>query len=67
MYLGFENPHWGAFKVRILRESWKNFAVTPETQYRVGQRVQATRVIGWYQGDPAIIVETPEQIVVKGE
>lgn len=44
VYLGFENPHQGAFTVRILKESWKNFPAAPETQYKAGQRVQVTRV-----------------------
>ncbi len=62
VYLGFENPHQGAFKVRILKKHWDNFDAPPETIYRVGQRVRVTGLIEWYQGDPVIYVSDPSQI-----
>jgi hypothetical protein len=64
VYLGFQNPHQGAFKIRILKEHWGNFAAPPETLYRVGQRVRVSGLIGWYQGDPVIYVTESLQIRV---
>ncbi len=64
--LGFRNPHRGAFKVRILREDWRAFPAPPEALYAVGQRVQVTGRITWYQGDPVIYVTRPEQIQIIG-
>lgn len=57
--LGFENPHQGAFKVRILKADWGNFTAPPETLYQEGQQVQVIGRIDWYQGDPVIYVQTP--------
>lgn len=62
VYLGFQNPHQGAFKVRILKEHWTSFDAPPETIYRVGQPVRVTGLIEWYQGDPVIYVRDPSQI-----
>ncbi len=62
VYLGFENPHQGAFKVRILKENWGNFGSPPETVYRLGQRIRVTGTITWYQGDPVIYVSQPSAI-----
>ena len=67
VYLGFQKPHMGALVVRILKEDWDNFGGTPDRQYQVGQVIQVTGRIGWYQGDPAIIVHHPSQIRVKHE
>jgi outer membrane protein assembly factor BamB len=60
--LGFENPHQGAFKVRILKKDWDNFAASPETIYSVGQQIQVAGKIEWYQGDPVIYIQTPTQL-----
>lgn len=62
--LGFEHPHQGVFKVRILQQDWNNFAAPPETLYQVGQQVQVTGVIEWYQGDPVIYVRNPGQLKI---
>lgn len=65
--LGFANPHRGTFKIIIQKENWQNFPVPPEEIYRVGQEVEVTGVIDWYQGDPVIEVTQPEQIRVVSE
>jgi len=64
VYLGFKKPHTGAFVVRILKEDWGNFATAPEKQYQIGQEIQVTGKIEWYQGDPVIYVQEPAQIEV---
>ncbi|MGQ9549128.1 MAG: outer membrane protein assembly factor BamB family protein [Roseiflexus sp.] len=64
VYLGFTNPHQGAFKVRIMKEAWGNFAGEPERLYTLEQRVRVTGIIGWYQGDPVIYVTEPGQIEI---
>lgn len=64
VYLGFTNPHQGAFKVRIMREAWGNFARAPENMYTLDQRVRVTGIIEWYQGDPVIYAVEPGQIEV---
>lgn len=66
VYLGFQNPHQGAFKVRILQSDWKAFPLPPERLYPVGTRIQVHGRIEWYQGDPQIIVRDPAQIRILG-
>ncbi len=65
VYLGFQKPHRGALVVRIMKEDWDSFGGIPDKQYQVGQMIQVTGRIGWYQGDPVIYVQNPEQIQVK--
>ncbi len=67
VYLGFQNPHQGAFKVRIMDDAWGRFAAPPENLYAVNQRVRVTGLIQWYQGDPVIYVTDPAQIEVLGD
>lgn len=62
VYLGFKNPHQGAFKVRILKPYWSNFSAPPENLYHIGDLVQVRGMIEWYQGDPVIYVQSPHQI-----
>lgn len=62
--LGFSNPHRGSFKVIIHRQHWGNFPRSPEQMYHVGQPVEVTGTIAWYQGDPCIYATTPDQIRV---
>ena len=62
--LGFSNPHQGSFKALIRKADWERFGGRPEERYQVGQEVRVRGVIAWYQGDPAIVVTTPEQIEV---
>jgi hypothetical protein len=67
VYLGFQNPHQGAFKIRIMKEYWGQFGAPAETLYEVNQRVRVTGLIEWYQGDPVIYVTEPAQIDVVGD
>ena len=62
VYLTFKTPHQGAFLVRIRKKDWGNFAAPPETLYAAGEHVQVTGFIEWYQGDPVIYVQRPDQI-----
>ncbi len=62
--LGFARPHQGSFKILIRREDWERFGERPDERYRVGQAVQVSGVIAWYQGDPVIYATSPEQIEV---
>ncbi len=62
VYLGATNPHRGAFKVLIPRPAWPRFGVAPEQAFRVGETLEVRGRIGWYQGDPAIVVTDPAQI-----
>lgn len=64
VYLGFKNPHQGAFLVRIPRDDWDNFPHPPESLYQAGMQVRVTGWIGWYQGDPHIFARSPAQIQV---
>jgi hypothetical protein len=63
VYLSFAHPHQGAFKVKINREHWGSFLTAPEDSYTLGQMIQATGVIGWYQGDPVMYITDPDQII----
>ena len=62
--LGFSNPHMGSFKIIIRKADWGNFPQPPEQIYRIGQQVQVSGLIEWYQGDPAIYATSPAQIVI---
>lgn len=64
VYLTFQTPHQGAFLVRILKANWGKFSQPPETLFAPGQRVHVTGRIEWYQGDPVIYVQHPDQIRV---
>ncbi|MFZ5857670.1 MAG: PQQ-binding-like beta-propeller repeat protein [Chloroflexota bacterium] len=64
VYLGFKNPHNGAFKVRITKNAWDNFEISPDLYYKVGMKIQVKGIVTWYQGDPVIYVENPSQIVI---
>jgi outer membrane protein assembly factor BamB len=62
VYLGFQNPHQGALKIRILRPYWDRFPLPPEQMIRPGTAIRVRGQIDWYQGDPQILVEQPDQI-----
>jgi hypothetical protein len=62
VYLGFQNPHQGALKVRILRPNWERFPMPPEQMFRLGTAIRVRGRIDWYQGDPQILVEQPNQV-----
>lgn len=64
VYLGFKNPHNGAFKIRIMKDAWSNFPSPPDLLYQAGMKIQVTGTIKWYQGDPVIYVDHPSQIVI---
>lgn len=65
VYLGFRYPHQGAFKVLIPKAAWSNFPLPPEKLFVVGQQIRVHGLIGWYQGDPAMIITAPTQIKVQ--
>ncbi|MDW8480118.1 MAG: hypothetical protein RML12_10450 [Xanthomonadales bacterium] len=70
--LEFASPHRGHFKALIERPHWPRFGPSLGTApgrdraglFRPGQRVRVSGVIGWYQGDPAIRIESPTAIRV---
>jgi DNA/RNA endonuclease YhcR with UshA esterase domain len=62
VYLGFQNPHQGAFKVRIMKDDWNQFHEQPERLFQIGQQITVSGIISWYQGDPIIYVREPSQI-----
>lgn len=62
--LGFKDHHRGETKVRILQEHYSSFQGDPELLYKVGDRIQVTGKIEWYQGDPVIYVSDPSQITI---
>jgi DNA/RNA endonuclease YhcR with UshA esterase domain len=62
VYLGFQNPHQGALKIRILRPYWDRFPLPPEQMIWPGTAIRVRGQIDWYQGDPQILVEQPDQI-----
>lgn len=64
VYLGFRYPHQGAFKVLIPKAAWANFPVHPQEMFAIGQRVRVHGLIGWYQGDPAMIIAQPSHIEI---
>jgi len=62
--LGFKNPHQGAFAVMIRERDRGNFPAVPEEYYRIGQAIRVTGKIVWYQGDPVVYAEHPDQIEI---
>ncbi|MFN7035547.1 MAG: pyrrolo-quinoline quinone, partial [Bellilinea sp.] len=65
--LGFSNPHRGNFKIIVRRADWGHFSKPVEEIYRVGQVVQVSGLIEWYQGDPVIYATHAEQIKIVEE
>lgn len=63
--IGFSNPHQGSFKILIPQATWGQFGSPPERLYSVGQRIRVVGLIRWYQGDPAIYVSSPAQILIQ--
>jgi hypothetical protein len=66
-YLGFKNPHQGAFATLIPVEYLGYFPDDPQNLYHLGDEVTITGKIVWYQGDPVIYVTDPSQIIVSGK
>jgi hypothetical protein len=70
--LGFRYPHQGVFKIQIPRSAWDRFGPTfgrrmgrdREPAVREGATVRVRGRIGWYQGDPVIYVERPEDMTI---
>ena len=69
--LAFAEPHQGTFKALIPREAWGRFAGLDTRlgrnragSFREGQTVTVTGEAAWYQGDPAVYVTRPEQIIL---
>ncbi|GAP06847.1 protein containing PQQ-like domain [Anaerolinea thermolimosa] len=62
--LGFAYPHQGVFKALIPIPDWQNFDAPPDTLFTVGQQIQVSGLIEWYQGDPVIYVHRPDQIQI---
>ena len=61
-YLGFQDPHQGAFAALIPVASLPGFPAPPEDHFHLGDEVQVAGKIVWYQGDPVIYVSDPSQI-----
>ncbi len=65
--LGFSNPHRGNFKIIVRKADWGHFSKPVEEIYRVGQVVQVSGLIEWYQGDPVIYAKEPAQIIILSD
>jgi hypothetical protein len=63
-YLGFQDPHQGAFAALIPVSYLDRFPDRPENLFHLGDAVQITGKIVWYQGDPVIYVSEPAQVEV---
>ncbi len=61
-YLGFQDPHQGAFAALIPVGYLGSFPDQPENLFHLGDEVRITGKIVWYQGDPVIYVSNPAQI-----
>jgi hypothetical protein len=61
-YLGFQDPHQGAFAALIPVGYLGSFSDQPENLFHLGDEVKITGKIVWYQGDPVIYVSDPAQI-----
>jgi len=61
-YLGFQDPHQGAFAALIPVSYLGSFPDQPENLFHLGDEVRITGKIVWYQGDPVIYVSDPAQI-----
>ena len=63
-YLGFQDPHQGAFAALIPLTYLDLFPTQPENLFHLGDEVKITGKIVWYQGDPVIYVSDPAQIEI---
>lgn len=61
-YLTFHHPYHKRFVVRILREDWLHFPAPLDQLFAPGQVIQVTGTIDWYQGAPAMIITSMDQI-----
>lgn len=61
-YLGFQDPHQGAFASLIPVKYLDRFPDKLENLFHLGDEVRITGKIVWYQGDPVIYVSDPTQI-----
>jgi hypothetical protein len=61
-YLGFQDPHQGAFAALIPVSYLERFPDQPENLFHLEDEVKITGKIVWYQGDPVIYVSDPSQI-----
>jgi outer membrane protein assembly factor BamB len=61
-YLGFQDPHQGAFAALIPVTYLELFPDQPENLFHLEDQVKITGKIVWYQGDPVIYVSDPAQI-----
>jgi hypothetical protein len=64
-YLGFQDPHQGAFAALIPLAYLGGFPDQPANLFHLGDEVVITGKIVWYQGDPVIYVSDPAQIEIK--
>jgi DNA/RNA endonuclease YhcR with UshA esterase domain len=67
--LSFHHPHRGHFKALIPRSAWPQFPGLGTEMgrnraglFREGQPMAVTGVLTFYQGDPAIHLESPAQL-----
>ena len=65
-YLGFQDPHQGAFAALIPVGYLELFSDQPENLFHLEDEVKITGKIVWYQGDPVIYVSDPAQIEFVG-
>jgi hypothetical protein len=65
-YLGFQDPHQGAFAALIPVGYLDRFPDQPESLFHLEDEVKITGKIVWYQGDPVIYVSDPSQIEIVG-
>ena len=45
-----------------MRDDWPQFGGAPERRFHVGDRIQATGRVRFYQGDPVIYATSPQQL-----
>ncbi len=65
LVLSVNDPHVDYFKVIIPSTVIDQFEENPLHQYGVGSTITVSGVVDMYQGDPAVIINSPSQIMQK--
>lgn len=63
LYFAFQRPHQGMPVVIVPRAAWGRFPRGPLAVARPGDRLRVRGMLRWYQGDPALDVVDPAQVV----
>jgi hypothetical protein len=63
VYFAFQRPHQGMAVVIVPRAAWARFPAGPKALAAPGDRLRVRGRLRWYQGDPALDLHHPAQVL----